>query len=85
MLVTSTGSGQIYNYHKTVIKESDVAQISDDINDFNSRYRIASSAPGSANDEGDLYFDTTANKMYVYDGSAWGQVTSTGEFKILGV
>ena len=23
--------------------------------------------------------------MYVYDGSAWGQVTSTGEFKILGV
>ena len=85
MLVTSTGSGQIYNYHKTVIKESDVAQISDDINDFNSRYRIASSAPGSANDEGDLYFDTSANKMYVYDGSAWGQVTSTGEFKILGV
>ena len=85
MLVTSTGSGQIYNYHKTVIKESDVAQISDDINDFNSRYRIASSAPGSNNDEGDLYFDTSGNKMYVYDGSAWGQVTSTGEFKILGV
>ena len=85
MLVTSTGSGQIYDYHKTVIKEADVAQISDDINDFNSRYRIASSAPGSANDEGDLYFDTTANKMYVHDGSAWGQVTSTGEFKILGI
>ena len=85
MLVTSTGSGQIYNYHKTVIKEADVAQISDDINDFNSRYRIASSAPGSNNDEGDLYFDTSGNKMYVYDGSAWGQVTSTGEFKILGV
>ena len=85
MLVTSTGSGQIYDYHKTVIKEADVAQISDDINDFNSRYRIASSAPGSNNDEGDLYFDTTANKMYVHDGSAWGQVTSTGEFKILSV
>ena len=85
MLVTSTGSGQIYDYHKTVIKEADVAQISDDINDFNSRYRIASSAPGSNNDEGDLYFDTSANKMYVHDGSAWGQVTSTGEFKILGI
>ena len=83
MLVTSTGSGQIYDYHKTVIKESDVAQISDDINDFNSRYRIASSAPGSANDEGDLYFDTGTNKMYVYDGSAWGEVTSTGDFKYL--
>ena len=83
MLVTSTGAGQIYNYHKTVIKEADVAQISDDINDFNSRYRIASSAPGSANDEGDLYFDTGTNKMYVYDGSSWGQVTSTGDFKYL--
>ena len=83
MLVTSTGSGQIYDYHKTVIKESDVAQISDDINDFNSRYRIASSAPGSNNDEGDLYFDTGTNKMYVYDGSSWGEVTSTGDFKYL--
>ena len=83
MLVTSTGSGHIYDYHKTVIKESDVAQISDDINDFNSRYRIAGSAPGSDNDEGDLYFDTGTNKMYVYDGSSWGEVTSTGDFKYL--
>ena len=83
MLVTSTGSGHIYDYHKTVIKEADVAQISDDINDFNSRYRIGSSDPGSANDEGDLFFNTSANKMKDYDGSAWGEVTSTGEFKYL--
>jgi len=82
-LVTSTGSGQIYNYHKANIKESDVVQLSDDINDFNSRYRVAGSAPGSNNDEGDLYFDTGANKMYVYDGSSWGEVTSTGDFKYL--
>jgi len=85
MQVSSTGSGNNYTYHKILATESDVKQLSDDINDFNSRYRIAGSAPGSNNDEGDLYFDTTANKMYVYDGSAWGQVTSTGEFKILGV
>ena len=83
LMVQSTGSSQTYNYHKALLKESDYVQLSDDINDFNSRYRIASSAPGSANDEGDLYFDTTANKMYVYDGSAWGQVTSTGDFKYL--
>ncbi len=85
MLVTSTGSGQIYDYHKTVIKESDVAQISDDINDFNSRYRIANGSGNlvGANDEGDLYFDTGTNKMYVYDGSSWGEVTSTGDFKYL--
>ena len=85
MQVSSTGSSHTYTYHKILATESDVKQLSDDINDFNSRYRIANSAPGSNNDEGDLYFDTAANKMYVYDGSAWGQVTSTGEFKILGI
>ena len=85
MQVSSTGSSNTYTYHKILATETDVKQLSDDINDFNSRYRIAGSAPGSNNDEGDLYFDTGANKMYVYDGSAWGQVTSTGEFKILGI
>ena len=85
LMVQSTGSSHTYNYHQAMIRESDFVQLSDDINDFNNRYRIASSAPGSNNDEGDLYFDTGANKMYVYDGSAWGQVTSTGEFKILSV
>ena len=82
---SNAGGNHYYKYHKLLAAESDVKQLSDDINDFNARYRIASSAPGSNNDEGDLYFDTTANKMYVHDGSAWGQVTSTGEFKILGI
>ena len=81
--VTSTGSSQIYNYHRILATPADVKQLSDDINDFNSRYRIAGSAPGSNNDEGDLYFDTGSNKMFVYDGSAWGEVTSTGDFKYL--
>ena len=83
LMVTSTGSSHTYNYHKLLASESDVKQLSDDINDFNSRYRIASSEPGSSNDEGDLLFDTTANKMKVYDGSSWGEVTSTGDFKFL--
>ncbi len=85
LMVKSTGSGQIYDYHQVMIKESDFVQLSDDINDFNARYRIGNSDPGSDNDEGDLFFNKTANKMKVYDGSAWGEVTSTGEFKILGV
>ena len=83
LMVQSTGSSQTYNYHKALLKESDFVQLSDDINDFNSKYRIASSAPGSNNDEGDLYFNTSTNKMYVYDGSAWGEVTSTGDYKYL--
>ena len=83
LMVQSTGSSQTYNYHKALLKESDFVQLSDDINDFNSKYRIASSAPGSDNDEGDLYFNTSTNKMNVYDGSAWGEVTSTGDYKLL--
>ncbi len=83
LMVQSTGSSHTYNYHQVMIREADFVQLSDDINDFNSRYRIAGSAPGSDNDEGDLYFDTGANKMYVYDGSAWGEVTSTGDYKFL--
>ena len=85
-LVTSTGSGQIYNYHKANIKESDVVQLSDDINDFNSRYRTATNrtADGdSSNDDGDLFYDQSTNKMYVHDGSAWSEVTSVGDYKLL--
>ena len=83
LIVTSTGSGQIYNYHKILGKETDIKQLSDDINDFNARYRVNAGEPGSSNEEGDLVYDTTANKMKVYDGSSWGEVASTGEFKFL--
>jgi len=83
LMVVSTGSSQTYNYHQAMIRESDFVQLSDDINDFNNRYRVAAGEPGSDNDEGDLVFDTNANKMKVYDGSSWGEVTSTGDFKYL--
>ena len=82
LVVTSTSTANTYTYHKILAAETDVKQLSDDINDFNARYRVASSAPGSSNDEGDLYFDTTANKMKVYDGSAWEDVASVGSFYI---
>ena len=80
LIVVSTSTANTYSYHKILTSETDVKQLSDDINDFNSRYRIASSAPGSNNDEGDLYFDTNANKMKVYNGSAWDDVASVGSF-----
>ena len=81
--VTSTGSSNTYNYHKLLAKEGDVKELSDDINDFNERYRTGNSDPGSNNDEGDLFFNKTSNTMKVYDGSTWGEVTSTGDFKFL--
>ena len=54
------------------------------VNNFNDLYQIASSAPstdGGSNSltAGDLYFNTSANELKVYNGSAWqGGVTATG-------
>jgi len=46
-----------------------------DVNNFALTYRIAASAPATSLDEGDLYFDTTQNQMFVYTGSAWVAVS----------
>ena len=47
------------------------------VNSFAERYRIASSAPSTSNDVGDLYFDTTANELKVYKSSGWAAAGST--------
>jgi len=85
LLVTSTGSSHTYTFHRLLPTTDDVRTLSDDVNDFFARYRIAGSAPGSDNDPGDLYYDTGADKMYVRNAAnnSWGEVTSTGEFKYL--
>ena len=92
LMVVSTGASQTYNYHQAMIREADFVQLSDDINDFNNRYRIGTRTADSSdtNDDGDLFFDTGTNKMYVYDGAydaggSWKEVTSAGDFKILTV
>jgi hypothetical protein len=46
------------------------------VNSFASVYRIASSAPTTSLNEGDLYFNTTVNKLYHYSGSAWTEITA---------
>ena len=47
------------------------------VNSFAERYRVASSAPTSSLDVGDLYFDTTANELKVYKSSGWSAAGST--------
>jgi hypothetical protein len=83
-IVTSTGSGQVYNYHKATLPESDLVSLSGDINDFNERYRVGSSNPTSALDSGDLFFNTSTGKLNVYNGStsAWEVTQSVGSFFI---
>jgi len=84
MMVSSTGSGQIYNYHKATLKEADLLSLSGDINDFAERYKVAGSAPSSSLDEGDLWWDTATDKLKVYSGasSSWEEVASAGDFYI---
>ena len=82
LMVSSTGSSNTYTYHKILGKEDDIKQLSDDINDFKARYRVASSAPSSSLDEGDLWWDSTNNKLKVYNGSAFEVTTSVGNFYI---
>ena len=56
------------------------------VNNFTDRYQVAASNPttdggGNALAAGDLYFNTSANELKVYTGSAWqGGVTATGNF-----
>ena len=92
LMVQSTGSSQTYNYHKALLKEADLVNLSTDIQDFGNRYRVGTKTAdnASSNDDGDLFFDTGTNKMYVYDGAydsggEWKEVTSAGDFKFLGI
>ena len=47
------------------------------VNSFGERYRVASSAPTSSLEVGDLYFDTTQNELKVYKSSGWSAAGST--------
>ena len=83
-IVTSTGSGQVYNYHKATLKEDDLVSLSGDINDFSERYRVGSSNPTSNNDAGDLFYNTGTNTLLVYNSSsgAFEETQSVGQFFI---
>ena len=85
IMVSSTGSGNVYNYHKATLKEADLLNLSNDINDFAARYRVTTGEPTSNNDEGDLIYDKNADKMKVFDSTtnAFKEVTSVGDFKFL--
>ncbi len=84
LLVSSTGASQIYNYHKLLAKETDVLQLSEDINDFGNRYRVVSTNPTSNNDAGDLIFNTSTQKLLVYNSTsgAFEEAQSVGNFFI---
>ena len=53
------------------------------INTFANVYRIASSAPSSSLDEGDLWYDSTGNTLKYYNGTGWVVTAAAGLSEIL--
>ena len=53
-----------------------VVQNISEINGFASRYRVASSAPTTSLDAGDLYYNTTNNSLNYYNGSSFEAVVA---------
>ena len=90
MQVQTTSTLNTYDYHRLIVDEAGVASAQSLVTDFNQRYQVAASAPsnqpdGTALAEGDLFFNTGTNKMMVYDGSAYSEVTSVGDYKLVTV
>ena len=84
MLVQTTSTLNTYTYHRLVVDEAGVAGAQTLVSDFNQRYRVGSSNPTSSLDDGDLFFNTSSNKMLVYNAtdSSWDEVQSVGNFFI---
>ena len=92
LLVETTTTLHTYTFHRESIDSTDVSNAQTLVSDFNDRYQISASAPsthpdGSALQDGDLWFDTSANVMKVYDlgNTQYDAVTSVGDFKLLTV
>ena len=84
LILETTSTLHTYTFHRLVMDETGVNTAQTLVNDFNARYRVASSAPSSSLDDGDLYFDTSVNKMKVYNASSssWDDVATPGDFYI---
>ena len=85
----TTVAGSISNVNTAATNIASINNASANIssvNNFGDTYQVASSNPstdggGNTLAEGDLYFNTTANELKVYNGGSWqGGVTASGNF-----
>jgi hypothetical protein len=77
ILGTSANVTAMSNVSGAIANVNTVASNVTGVNSFADRYRIASSAPSSSLNVGDLYFDTSANELKVYKSSGWASAGST--------
>ena len=92
VLVETTSTLHTYTFHREAVDSTGVSNAQTLVNDFNDRYQISNTPPsshpdGSSLGDGDLWFDTSANVMKVYDlgNTQYDAVTSVGDFKLLTV
>ena len=92
VLVETTTTLHTYTFHRQVVDSAGVSNAQTLVSDFNDRYQVSGSAPsthpdGSALGDGDLWFDSSANVMKVYDlgNTQYNTVASVGDFKLLTV
>ena len=80
----NTTAGSISNVNTVAGSISNVNEVATNmgsVNDFAARYRTGANNPTTSLDVGDLFFNTSANELKVYNGSSWqGGVTASGNF-----
>ena len=77
---TNTVAGAITNVNNVgnaIANVNSVATNLSGVNSFAERYRVQAGVPSSSNDVGDLVFDTSANKLKVFDGSSYALAGSS--------
>ena len=78
----NTTAGNITNVNNvgnSITNVNTVASNLGTVNDFAARYSSGASNPTTNLDTGDLFFNTTANELKIYNGSSWqGGVTAQG-------
>jgi len=92
ILVETTANLNEYVYHRLVLDESGVANADTLVTNFNERYygplssNPATRPSGANRQDGDLYFNSSDNKMKVYNGThasgSWDDVAAPANFFI---
>ena len=65
--------------------ETDISAVADNIsgvNSFAERYRVGATNPTTDNDEGDLFYNSTDNKVKAWTGSTWENAFGAGSGKV---
>jgi len=68
----------IGNVSGSIANVNTVATNISGVNNFAAQYRTGSSDPTTSLDEGDLFYNTTASQLKIYNGSAWENAAPAG-------